>query len=318
MTAPDQDVRWSGRHAIVTMPDEIDLTNSGDLDELLAAVVAQSPETITVDLTATTFCDSAGVGVLARAHQLATANGGELRIALGHSRSPAFSSSSAWTRSCRSTVTSSTRWTPMRLPTRKPPAGLKPHGRGKRRPEVRADARRGVMAGAPGAGDAHRGDLAGAEQPFALPGHPRRAGPARRRETAARELGGIDDVQIDVQVHRAVRQDRPVKVGDLGAPDRRAVQVADLGWIQVTGADEQDLLLRHRPQAEAGGERAPPVTDQQAERQPPRDIRRPWSPASARRRARPTRRCRPPASPLRGGGGDGPNGRQSIHECAAT
>ncbi len=48
MTAQDQDVRWSGRHAIVTMPDEIDLTNSGDLNELLAAVVAQSPETITV------------------------------------------------------------------------------------------------------------------------------------------------------------------------------------------------------------------------------------------------------------------------------
>ena len=85
MTAPDQDVRWSGRHAVVTMPDEIDLTNSGDLDELLAGVVAQSPQTVTVDLTATTFCDSAGINVLARAHQLAADNGGELRIAHGHS-----------------------------------------------------------------------------------------------------------------------------------------------------------------------------------------------------------------------------------------
>ena len=86
MTALDQDVRWSGRHAIVTMPDEIDLTNSGDLDGLLAAVIAESPETVTVDLTTTTFCDSAGIGVLARAHQLATADGAELRIALGHSQ----------------------------------------------------------------------------------------------------------------------------------------------------------------------------------------------------------------------------------------
>jgi anti-anti-sigma factor len=85
MTAPEQDIRWSGRHAIVTMPDEIDLTNSGDLDGLLAGVIAQSPQTVTVDLTATTFCDSAGIGVLARAHQLASADGGELRIALGHS-----------------------------------------------------------------------------------------------------------------------------------------------------------------------------------------------------------------------------------------
>lgn len=85
MTAPDQGVRWSGRHAVVTMPDEIDLTNSGDLDELLAGVIAQSPEAVTVDLTGTTFCDSAGVSVLARAHQLVTASGGELRIALGRS-----------------------------------------------------------------------------------------------------------------------------------------------------------------------------------------------------------------------------------------
>ncbi|HTZ24599.1 MAG TPA: STAS domain-containing protein [Streptosporangiaceae bacterium] len=85
MTAPDQDVRWTGRHAIVTMPDEIDLTNSGDLHELVAAVIGQSPETVTIDMTATTFCDSAGISVLARAHELAMANGGELRIALGHS-----------------------------------------------------------------------------------------------------------------------------------------------------------------------------------------------------------------------------------------
>jgi anti-anti-sigma factor len=85
MTAPDQDVRWSGRHVIITMPDEIDLTNSGDLDERLAAVIAQSPETVTVDLTATTFCDSAGINVLARARELAAANGGELRIAIGRS-----------------------------------------------------------------------------------------------------------------------------------------------------------------------------------------------------------------------------------------
>jgi anti-anti-sigma factor len=85
MTVQEQDVRWSGRHAVVTMPDEIDLSNSGDLDELMAAVAARSPEVMTVDLTATGFCDSAGVGVLARAHRLVTANGGELRIALGHS-----------------------------------------------------------------------------------------------------------------------------------------------------------------------------------------------------------------------------------------
>jgi hypothetical protein len=37
-SAPDRDVRWSGRHAIVTMPAEIDVTNSSDVSDLLAAV----------------------------------------------------------------------------------------------------------------------------------------------------------------------------------------------------------------------------------------------------------------------------------------
>jgi anti-sigma B factor antagonist len=38
---------------------------------------------ITADLTATMFCDSAGVSALARAHELAAAGGAELRLALG-------------------------------------------------------------------------------------------------------------------------------------------------------------------------------------------------------------------------------------------
>jgi sigma-B regulation protein RsbU (phosphoserine phosphatase) len=84
-TAPDRDVRWSGRRAIVTMPAEIDMTNSSDVSDLLAAVVRQSPEVITADMTATTFCDSAGVGALAHAYELAAAGGSELRLALGDS-----------------------------------------------------------------------------------------------------------------------------------------------------------------------------------------------------------------------------------------
>jgi anti-anti-sigma factor len=84
-TAPDRDVRWSGRHAIVTMPAEIDMTNSSDVSDLLAAVVRQSPEVITADMTATMFCDSAGVSALARAYELVAAGGAELRLALGGS-----------------------------------------------------------------------------------------------------------------------------------------------------------------------------------------------------------------------------------------
>jgi anti-anti-sigma factor len=85
LSAQEPDVRWSGRHAVVTMPAEIDLTNSSDLSDMLTAVAAQSADVITVDMTATMFCDSAGVHVLARAHELAVASGGELRLVLGDS-----------------------------------------------------------------------------------------------------------------------------------------------------------------------------------------------------------------------------------------
>jgi phosphoserine phosphatase RsbU/P len=84
-TAQHRDVRWAGRHAIVTMPAELDTTNSSGVSELLATVAAQAPEVITADLTATTFCDSAGVYAIVRASELAAASGGELRIALGGS-----------------------------------------------------------------------------------------------------------------------------------------------------------------------------------------------------------------------------------------
>jgi phosphoserine phosphatase RsbU/P len=84
-TAPDRDVAWSGRHAVVTMPAEMDITNASDISDLLAAVIGQSPEVITADMTATVFCDSSGVHALARAHELADAGGSELRLALGGS-----------------------------------------------------------------------------------------------------------------------------------------------------------------------------------------------------------------------------------------
>jgi anti-anti-sigma regulatory factor len=60
VTAQEGEVRWSGPHAVVTMPAAIDVTNSSVMSDLLAAVADEFPEVITADLTATTFCDSAG------------------------------------------------------------------------------------------------------------------------------------------------------------------------------------------------------------------------------------------------------------------
>jgi anti-anti-sigma factor len=81
----DLRLRWSGRHAIVTMPGEIDVINAADVAELLSAAAAGSAEVITADLTATVFCDSAGVEVLTRARDMAAARGAEFRLALGGS-----------------------------------------------------------------------------------------------------------------------------------------------------------------------------------------------------------------------------------------
>jgi anti-sigma B factor antagonist len=85
VTDADFTVRWSGRHVVVTMPAEIDVTNSASMDSVLAGVAAQRPEVITADMTGTVFCDSSGIHALARAHRLATAYGGELRLAVGTS-----------------------------------------------------------------------------------------------------------------------------------------------------------------------------------------------------------------------------------------
>jgi sigma-B regulation protein RsbU (phosphoserine phosphatase) len=81
----DPRIQWSGRHAVVTMPGEADVVNAADVAELISAAASGSPEVITADLTATLFCDSAGVEVLARARDMAAARGLEFRLALGGS-----------------------------------------------------------------------------------------------------------------------------------------------------------------------------------------------------------------------------------------
>src|SRR6266446_3677852 len=98
MTAAEFDVRWTGRHAVVRMPDEIDLSNSASMDNVLSKVAAQHPEIITADMTVTVFCDSSGIHALARAHRVRGA----------------CLSSPDWIRCCQFTPMSSSLW-PHRL-----------------------------------------------------------------------------------------------------------------------------------------------------------------------------------------------------------
>ena len=72
---------WVGRVAILTLPAEIDLSNAELVREDLLSVVAQGASLVIADMTATTFCDSAGVTVLVRVVQHASAHGSGLRVA---------------------------------------------------------------------------------------------------------------------------------------------------------------------------------------------------------------------------------------------
>ena len=75
-------VQWSAQTAIVRLPAEIDLTVADELREALLGVLNQGALGLIVDMTATTFCDSAGITALVRAVRRATADGATLRLAV--------------------------------------------------------------------------------------------------------------------------------------------------------------------------------------------------------------------------------------------
>jgi anti-sigma B factor antagonist len=65
----------------VTLPAEVDVSDADRIDQDLADVVAQDASLVIVDMSATTFCDSAGVTALVRAVRQANASGAGLRVA---------------------------------------------------------------------------------------------------------------------------------------------------------------------------------------------------------------------------------------------
>jgi anti-sigma B factor antagonist len=73
-------VAWLGEAAVITLPAEIDIANSEQVREELLSLLNRGPAVLIVDMADTTFCDSAGVNALVRAHKRATANGAEIRL----------------------------------------------------------------------------------------------------------------------------------------------------------------------------------------------------------------------------------------------
>ena len=73
-------VLWIGQVAVVTLPEEIDVTNADTvLDELLAAL-NQGAILVIADMSRTNFCDSSGVSAIVRVFRQATASGSGLRL----------------------------------------------------------------------------------------------------------------------------------------------------------------------------------------------------------------------------------------------
>jgi anti-sigma B factor antagonist len=76
-------VLWTGQVAVVRLPVEIDVTNADTIREDLLSVVNQGAVLLVVDMSKTTFCDSAGVSALVRTFTRASASGSGMRLVVG-------------------------------------------------------------------------------------------------------------------------------------------------------------------------------------------------------------------------------------------
>lgn len=75
-------VTWSGRAAVVAVPVELDLTIADGLREALLGVLNAGALGLVVDMTTTTFCDSAGISAITRAMRRAAAHDATMRLAV--------------------------------------------------------------------------------------------------------------------------------------------------------------------------------------------------------------------------------------------
>jgi anti-sigma B factor antagonist len=67
------------QHGVITMPAEIDATNADEIRQALLAAVSDLAVVI-IDMSATTFCDSAGVHAIMAARRRAEETGTDLRL----------------------------------------------------------------------------------------------------------------------------------------------------------------------------------------------------------------------------------------------
>jgi len=80
MAIQDLPIRWEGPDAVIGMPPEIDVTNADSVRLVLLAALNHRAPTLIIDLSGTTFCDSAGVHAIIAVHKQAAAEGTQVRL----------------------------------------------------------------------------------------------------------------------------------------------------------------------------------------------------------------------------------------------
>jgi anti-anti-sigma regulatory factor len=74
-------VLWTGRQAVVVLPEHIDHSNADQVQEQLRWIINRGATVLIADLTGTVSCDYSGAYALARAQHCAIAHGTDLRLA---------------------------------------------------------------------------------------------------------------------------------------------------------------------------------------------------------------------------------------------
>jgi anti-anti-sigma factor len=80
MAAEDYPVRWAGQQAVVATPAEIDATNADEARRGLLAAASLGAAVLIIDMSRTTFCDSAGVNAIIAVYQQTRGTRAQLRL----------------------------------------------------------------------------------------------------------------------------------------------------------------------------------------------------------------------------------------------
>lgn len=81
MAAADYEIRWTGPHAIMATPAEIDATNADEIHRALLGAASDGAAVLIIDMSEATLCDSAGLRAIITAQKQAATTGTQLRLA---------------------------------------------------------------------------------------------------------------------------------------------------------------------------------------------------------------------------------------------